>query len=709
MRRFFQFISENIKIVSRLGLFFLTVVLIVLLFPKEGKFRYEFYKGKPWVHEALIAPFDFPIYKSDDELNAEKDSLLKDFKPYFNYNTKIEKEQLQKYNRAFEKLWNRSVLNPILPGTSPAAEADLEKLKVSYNTYGANLLDFIYSRGVLEVNELVDKEVDKDQEINVIKNKIAQAYDFTEILTPKSAYELILHKINTDVDNLPNALISRQKFFREINLDEFISPNLFYDKQTSDKVKQSIVGEVSLTRGMRQKGERIVSRGDIVNGEVFQVLESLKRESESRLGQGANYYIIMLGQAILVMISIFVIYLFFRMFRVQMLNSTVKLTFLLFLIIIIIFVSSVTLQFNPKNFYIIPFALVPIIIKTFFDTRMALYIHMVAMLLIGFFAPNSFEFVFTNSIVGIIAIFSLTNVYRRAKLVITAIFVALTYSVIYFGMSIIQEGDIYKIEPDRFIFFGVNGLMVLLAYPFIFIFEKLFGFLSDTTLMELSDINQPLLRQLAEVAPGTFQHSLQVATLAEEAVLQTGGNPLLVKIGALYHDIGKMERPGFFIENQSGDINPHDDLEYEQSAEIIISHVIIGVEIAKKHKLPEPIIDFIRTHHGTSMVQYFYKSHLKKYPDKEVDRGHFTYPGPKPTTKEMAVLMMADSVEAASRSLKILNEKTIKDLVDEIINGQFAEEQFSEANITFREISLIKEIFKKKLRNIHHARIVYPK
>ncbi len=373
-----------------------------------------------------------------------------------------------------------------------------------------------------------------------------------------------------------------------------------------------------------------------------------------------------------------------------------------------VLVASTTFKFNLVSIYLLPFAILPIILKTFYDSRLALFIHIITILLIGFFAPNSFEFVFLNVVAGMVAIISLTNVYRRSKLVVTSLYVIAAYSVIYLGIALVQEGNLASIEWKYFRLFGVNGILVMISYPLIYMFEKTFGFMSDATLMELSDTNQPLLRKLAEVAPGTFQHSLQVANLAEDAVFQVGGNPLLVRAGALYHDIGKMEEPLYYIENQTSSINPHDNLEFEQSARIIIDHVRKGVDLAKKNKLPEAIIDFIRTHHGTTTVQYFYRSYLRKYPEADVDVRKFSYPGPRPGSRETAIVMMADSVEAASRSLKEITENTLDKLVDSIIGNQMREEQYNDAQITFKEITTIREVFKRRLRNIYHARISYP-
>jgi len=371
-------------------------------------------------------------------------------------------------------------------------------------------------------------------------------------------------------------------------------------------------------------------------------------------------------------------------------------------------IASASIRFDLLSVYVLPFSILPIILKTFFDSRLALFVHIITILVVGFFVPNGYEFVFLNVLAGMVAIISLTDAYRRSKIVVTAVAVMLTYSIIYIGIALVQEGDLMQIDYKYFSWFGVNGLLILISYPLLYIFEKTFGFISDATLMELSDTNQPLLRKLAENAPGTFQHSLQVANLAEDAIYRIGGNPLLVRAGALYHDIGKMDEPLYFIENQSSTINPHDDLEFEQSARIIIDHVRKGVELARKNKLPEPIVNFIRTHHGTTTVQYFYKSFLRKYPEAEVDVQKFSYLGPKPDSKETAVVMMADSVEAASRSLKSITEDTIDKLVDSIITAQMTDEQYNDAQVTFKDITTIKEVFKKRLRNIYHVRISYP-
>jgi len=470
-----------------------------------------------------------------------------------------------------------------------------------------------------------------------------------------------------------------------------------------------MVSKISLSKGMVQSGERIISRGEIVTEEKYRILESIQREYETKLGLSGRLNLATLGKILLSMISMVILYLFLYNFRRNVLRSLQNTAFINLMILLTALVASLTIRYEFLSLYVLPFALVPIMVRTFFDSRLALFVHLLTILIVGFWAPNSFEFVFLNIIAGIVGIFSLTNSYRRGILFQTAISISITYSVVYFAFSVIQEGNLSTIDYRPFLWFGGNGLMILTSYPLIFIFEKTFGFISESTLFELSDSNQPLLRKLSEAAPGTFQHSLQVANLAEEVIFEIGGNPLLVRTGALYHDIGKMADPLYYIENQSGDFNPHDQLEFDKSAEIIIGHVTKGVEIARKNKLPEPVVDFIRTHHGSTLVQYFYRSFLKKNPSQEADMSRFSYPGPKPFSRETAVVMMADTVEASARSLKVKNETGLKELVDFVIGEQVRLGQFDNAHITFREISEIKEILISKLLNIHHIRIEYPR
>jgi putative nucleotidyltransferase with HDIG domain len=710
---FLSFIRKKYKNIFNGLLFVFTIVVIVLLLPREGKFKYEFQKGKPWRHETLMAPYDFPIYKSQKQVKEERDSILENTPPYFKWDTTVYETQLNSFKEKYDEQYEE-----FITGLKEEENIANWRLRImdnasrKYREYVVKLLDEVYKKGIVGASE-VNASLTDDSRIVVLRDNVAEELNFDEVYLQKAAYKYILKESQDYLDTLnkKNQVRSGKllNYLKDYSLYEFVKPNLQYDSETTERVKESKLENISLTKGMVQAGERIISKGEVVDSQTFQIIESLKKEYEQKLGGAHQSSMILFGQIIFVFAAIFVLYLFFYHFRIEILQDNVKAAFILILVILMFLVSSVTIRLRPDAVYLIPFGILAIMIRSFYDARLALFIHIITVLLVGFFAPNSFEFVFLNFIAGIVAIFSLTSLNRRGKLFLSAALIVISYCFVYFGLAITQEGNVRNIEWMNFAYFGINGAMVLAAYPLIYVFEKTFGFLSDVTLMELSDTNQPLLRQLSEKAPGTFQHSLQVANLAETAVYQIGGNSLLVRTGALYHDIGKMESPVYFIENQSPDFNPHEQIDSEESARIIIGHVKKGVEIASKYNLPAPIVDFIRTHHGTSKVQYFYKKYLQNSEDEEIDDSQFTYPGPKPFSKEMAVLMMADSVEAASRSYSNLNEKVINNLVDNIIDAQLKDGQFENVDVTFRDITIIKGIFKKKLQNFYHARIKYPK
>ncbi|NTW34309.1 MAG: HDIG domain-containing protein, partial [Bacteroidetes bacterium] len=466
--------------------------------------------------------------------------------------------------------------------------------------------------------------------------------------------------------------------------------------------------EISLTYGMVQKGERIISKGELVTADKYQVIESLKKEYETQLGASSKYYKILIGQILLICISISVLLLFLLTYRNDVLADNKKVFFILMNIYFMVLITSTVLKIDAIYLYIVPLCIIPVIIRVFFDTRLALFVHLVTIIIIGFIVPNSFEFIFIQLITGIIAIMSVVNLRKRSQFFHTTLLIFATYSATYTGITLMQDGSLADININIYFLFACSSLLILFSYPLIFLYEKLFGFVTSVSLMELSDINSKLLRALSTKAPATFQHSLQVANIAEEAVYGINGNSLLVRVGALYHDIGKMDMPNYFIENQRNGINPHEDYSSDESAEIIISHVIKGIELAKKYNLPEQVIDFIRTHHGTRKTLYFYTQFIKNNPDELVDESKFTYHGPIPFSKETAVLMMADAVEAASRTLKKTDEKSINTLVEDIIDTQIAQQQFVNSDITFRDITIIKKIIKKKLLNMFHVRIDYP-
>ncbi len=714
MKRIYRFLLRHAQSIFKGFLFLASILIVVYFFPREGKFRYEFQKGKPWMHDVLIAPYDFPIYKSEAELTAERDSILKQFKPYFVLDTTVMQQQLADYSGRFNAAWRdymKSVYqvedtSGLQPG-SPLRKRIMEKRNEEFSV-GEGLLQHVYTRGIVEVPEVFDRVSNPEGLIVIMKGKLAENVNFHEVYTQKTAYEYIINQVRNR-ESAGRMQEAENQLFRSLNLDELVEPNLFYDEATTNRVMQSLVDEISLTKGMVQEGVRIISRGDVVGNQEFRILESLKLEYEKRIGAMASRFMILAGQFLLIFVSFVMILVFLMNFRKEILQNNTKLAFILFLVVSFVVITALSLEYSRVSIYIIPLTILPIMVKTFYDARLALFIHLISTLIIGFLAPNAFEFVFLTIIAGVVAIFSLTNIYRRGKLFLSAVLITLTYSLVYSGIGIIQEGSIRQIEGVNYLWFAANGGLILLTYPLIYLFEKVFGFLSDATLVELSDTNQPLLRELAEKAPGSFQHSLQVANLAEAAANRIGANPLLLRTGALYHDIGKMDSPIYFIENQTNGFNPHDALEFEESARIIINHVNRGVEIARKHNLPTQLIDFIRTHHGTTKVQYFYRSYIKKFPENMVETNKFSYPGPRPFSREMAILMMADSVEAASRSLKEVSREKLFELVDKIIDYQLREEQFDEADITFRDIHQIREVLKERLLNIYHARIEYPK
>lgn len=669
-------------------LFIATGLLVVLMLPKEGKFKYEYQKGRPWGHEDLVAPFDFAIEKPKEELNAEITQVKENAKTYLKLEEDVEESVADAFHSQFIVAFSPD-------STNERSLKKLDKLLAD----GNRVLSSIYERGILRNSSELDA-IDRDKQVYLLSGNTASEVSLSHFLTVQSAYTIIQSDLQTK-KGADRELLARV-------LSEVIVQNVVFDEETTGRFLADDLNSISETRGMIPKGLMVISRGDMVDNDNFLVLESLRKEFQTKLGSSGSFYLILLGQLIMVSIVLMMFYIFLVKYRSDLAQNNWQVTFLLMLILGMIFTSSIVQRIDNINLYLVPFCLLPVIVRSFFDSRIALFTHIVALIIIGFEAPNGFEFMFLQLIAGIIAIFSLLSLQNRSQLFISMLIVFVTYSASYFSIAVMQEGDIKNIDLTMFIWFAGSVGLTLLAYPLIYLFEKTFGFLSEVTLLELNNTNHKLLRQMASEAPGTFQHSLQVASLAETAIYEIGGNALLVRTGALYHDIGKLNAPMYYIENQVTGVNPHDDLSFEESASIIINHVLKGIELAKKNNLPEQLIDFIRTHHGTSTVQYFYRSYLSNFPEGELDKDHFSYPGPKPFTKEMAVLMMADSVEAASRSLPEYTNESVGNLVDKIIDYQFNEGQFDSANITLKDIKEIRAIFKKKLLNIYHVRMEYP-
>ncbi len=680
-------------------LFLAASAIAVLSFPLQGKFKYEYKKGTPWQHETLIAPFNFPIYKTEVEIKTERDSVLKNFVPYFQYDKMVESNYLAQYLREFDARYAESV--SVVQEKYPGRHIN-DTLKAYVKNKGSVILHIIYEKGVAEHGELVESVGDKNAVV-IVDDNIVHRRSVDEIFTQKIAYTYIRKYLNKRYADQPWL----RDLIENLKLYDYVDDNITFDASLTDKQKQELLEQISGTEGMVQSGELIISLGEVVNNDDFKVLESLRKEYESFLGTSKSTKWLFVGQILLVLISFGLLYLFLHNFRREILDSYLKSLFILLMVVIMVIATSLTIAFGTINLYIVPFVALPIIIQAFYDARLAFFIHLVTVVLCGFYAPNGFEFVFLNVVAGAVAVFSLAQIYKRGQLFIAIAWIFLAYSLSYTALALMQEGTLSEINTQNYIWFAINGGLLLAVYPLIFVFEKLFGFLSEVTLMELSDTNHPALRQLAEKAPGTFQHVMQVANLAEEVGRKIGANPLLIRVGALYHDIGKTGAPSFFIENQSGK-SPHDDLPYDKSAEMIIQHVYHGMELAKKYKLPQPIVDFIVTHHGTGIVKYFYTKYANEHEGKVPDISKFSYPGPSPFTKETAVLMMADAVEAASRTLKEYNEDSIGALVNRIVDGQIEDNQFADAEITYKEVTIAKAVFVEKLMNIYHARIEYP-
>lgn len=680
-------LEERHSDIYKAFLFILSIVLIVLQFPHEGKFQYEFQKSKPWMHEDLIAPFDFAILKSDENIATEKAAACKSMKPYFSVNNAVKVEKVKSFRKEFDFKW-----------AAKYGEKNGKRHKLNYKT-ALSILDTVYKKGIVQLNDTLDNKAG-DYVINIVTGNIAEEKELSELFNIQTADDYIVAMVNKKPSVDKELLLPL--------LENTISQNVFYDADITGKYKQNIISNISITRGMVQKGERIISKGELVTVEKFYMIGSLKKEYESQIGSSSEYYRILLGQTVLVCISIIVLLLFLMSFRKDVLNDNKKVFFILLNIFFMVWVTSTIIKLDVTYLYLIPLCIIPVIIRAFFDTRLALFVHLVTVIIIGFLVPNSFEFVFLQLIAGIIAIVSIVNLRKRSQFFYTTILIFTTYSATYTGITLMQEGSLTNINSSNYLWFAGSSLFILFSYPLIFVFEKIFGFVTDVSLMELSDINSRLLRQLSSKAPATLQHSLQVANLSEEAIYGIGGNTLLVRAGALYHDIGKMNMPLYFTENQGTSINPHEELTSEESAAIIISHVIKGIELAKKYNLPERVIDFIRTHHGTRKTLYFYNQFIRNNPGEPVDESKFTYHWHIPFSKETAVLMMADAVEAVSRTLKKPDEEAINTMVENVINMQIEQKQFVNSDITFSDVTLVKKIFKKKLLNMFHVRVDYP-
>lgn len=685
MSQFINKIYKNNAIVYKVLLFLITAVAIVYLFPKGGQFKYDFNKGKPWQYENLYAPFDFAIQKTEEEIATEKNQIEINSKSYFLYDGSIYKNVILSLNKEIT----------LLEKSDSISVPKLEEVTKISN----KIIDNVYRIGFLEPSS-VGKITNNDETIILRNGNEIESIVYSKLLSTKEVFQIVTKEVgNAPYDYSQNWIIN--------TLSKIVKPNVKFDGNFTQKSKEDALSDISYTKGKVSNGELIILKGDIVEGNKLAVLNSLKSESESQVWTESNYNWIVFGYTILVSLALLMLYLFLQKYRIEIYNNNNKVTFIFFNVFLMVLVQTLVVKYNPNYLYVVPLSILPIVLKAFFDARLGLFTHVLTILLLGFIVPNSFEFIYLHIIAGIVTILTVSDLYKRATLFISIGQITLIYMITYFAFFIIKEGNASQIKWDYFILFSANGLLSFLSLFFIYLYEKIFGLVSDVTLLELSNTNSKLLRELNEKAPGTFQHSMQVANLAEAAANEIGANSMLVRTGALYHDIGKLSNPMYFIENQSTGVNPHNDLSPKDSARIIIDHVIKGIELAKQYRLPDRVIDFIRTHHGTSLVYYFYKKEQDSNLE-DVDIKKFQYPGPIPFSKETAILMMCDAAEAASKSLKTPTAQTISNLIDKIVEKQKSENQFINSDITFREIEKIKKVIKKKLMNIYHLRVEYP-
>ena len=681
MKDFINKLYKNHSLIYKVLLFMATTFLLVYLFPKSGKFKYSFENGKPWQSENLYAPFDFALKKTNVDLGLEKKTITDNAALYFDVDVQIILEINSNYDSQFNLVFSDSLIID--------NQKDLFK-------QGKEILIKMYSYGVL------DKEYDYpgDKQIVVLEDrKQTKITNYSNFIT-QNGIRLFLEKEIESQD------LSKYKPQYLSLFFDIIKSNVSLNESITNNSLQEELDKISSVRGSIERGTLIVSKGEVVEGDKLKILKSLQSEYESQVWSESSFNWIIAAYTLLVALALLMLLLFLRKYRLEVFNDNTKVTFIFFNILLMVFLTTLVANYNSSYIYIVPICILPLVLKAFFDARLGLFTHVITVLLLGFVVSNNYEYMFLQIIAGIVTILTVSELYKRANLFISVAQITLIYIVAYFAFFVIHEGSVDNLKWETFVLFILCGLATLFVQPLIYAYEKMFGLVSDVSLLELTDTNTKLLKELSNKAPGTFHHSLNVANLAEASANEIGANAMLVRVGALYHDVGKMKNATYFTENQSTGINPHDELSSKESATTIINHVIDGIEIAKKYNLPDRVIDFIRTHHGTSLVYYFYNQEKNLESGANVE--DFKYPGPRPFSKETAILMMCDSVEAASKSLKEPTSTKIDAFVENIISKQIESEQFLNANITFKEIQSIKKVLKHKLANIYHLRIEYP-
>lgn len=676
--------KKKIKIRTRVFvplIFVIAVLLVTYLFPRQGSFKYSFNEGRPWQYGLLMAPFDFPIYKTSEQLQAEQDSLLQYYEPYFETDDKVQKNALADFD-ADVNLKER-----------------LSGLPADYKLYIRKKLLEVYDEGIMRSEDYDRIAASVTGGLRLKEGNMAESRNIESFFTIRSAYEKVLNDFPESMDI---------ELLRSADINDYIRENIIFDAATSEKAENEFIQQIDISRGMVQQGQRIIDQGEIVDDHTFNILSSLKRVTEERSGGAGKSSGIIVGQLMLILLMFGSFYMYLLFFRPNEYRNRKHVVFMVLLIVIFLLLTAVTVRFELFSVFIIPYAIVTILIRTFIDSRTALFASLITVILSSLMVPYPFEFIVIQMLVAMVSIFMLKELSERSQLIRSSFFILLTYILVYVGLTLYQEGSIKETNWVMLVYFLINFIFIMFSYTLVYLVEQSFGFISGVSLVELSNINKPLLKELSEKAPGTFQHSMQVSNLAMAAASKLGANASLIRTGALYHDIGKMVNPAFFTENQTPGMNPHAGLPFEESARIIINHVKDGVRIAQKNNIPKQIIDFIETHHGTSMPKFFYISWKNANPGKEVKESDFRYPGPNPFTREEAIMMMADSVEASSRSLPEYTEESIRTLVDKIIDAQLYEGYFKMAPITFRDIQTVKDVFVEKLQTIYHSRIAYP-